>query len=109
MALARTQAERRPFGRNEVLRWAKTPGGPRPGSSWSASWLPVGSPACSASGRSSYADRFDTDAGGETWFSLLLESWFWIGVPLIVSAMLGTLGWLVAAAYLRRGGRSHPA
>jgi hypothetical protein len=56
-----------------------------------------------------YADRFDPEAGGETWFSLLLESWFWIGVPLIVSAMLGALGWLAAAAYHHRGGRSHPA
>jgi hypothetical protein len=56
-----------------------------------------------------YADRFDADAGGETWFSLLLESWFWIGVPIIVSAMLGAVGWLVTAAYLDRGGRSHPA
>lgn len=56
-----------------------------------------------------YADRFDADAGGETWFSLLLESLFWIGVPLVVSAALGALGWLAAAGYLHRGGRSRLA
>ena len=36
------------------------------------------------------------DGGGETWFSLLIESWFWIGVPLLLSGTLGLLGWLAA-------------
>ncbi len=34
------------------------------------------------------------DGGDETWFSLLIESWFWIGIPLLVSGALGLLGWL---------------
>jgi hypothetical protein len=33
---------------------------------------------------------------GETWFSLLLESWFWIGLPTLVSGALGATGWLMA-------------
>jgi hypothetical protein len=33
---------------------------------------------------------------GETWFSLLLESWFWIGLPTLVSGSLGAVGWLMA-------------
>ena len=33
---------------------------------------------------------------GETWLSLLLESWFWIGLPTLVSASLGAVGWLMA-------------
>ena len=45
-----------------------------------------------------YGDRFDSGEGGETWFSLLLESWFWIGVPLVVSAILGAIGWVAADA-----------
>lgn len=44
-----------------------------------------------------YADRFaQGGADGETWWSLLLESWFWVGVPLVVSATLGSIGWVVA-------------
>jgi hypothetical protein len=57
-----------------------------------------------------YADRFVGQDGGETWFSLLLESWFWIGLPLLASAVLGAGGWLGAAALdrrLRRGHRGH--
>ena len=33
---------------------------------------------------------------GETWFTLLLESWFWVGLPTLVSGALGATGWLVA-------------
>lgn len=40
-------------------------------------------------------DKLGAD-GGETWFSFLIESWFWIGVPLLLSGTLGLLGWLVA-------------
>jgi hypothetical protein len=42
-----------------------------------------------------YWDRFDSGEGGETWWSLLLESWFWVGVPLVVSGILGAVGWIV--------------
>ena len=42
-----------------------------------------------------YADRFAGRESGETWFSLLLEAWFWIGVPVVVSAGLGLIGWFV--------------
>ena len=45
----------------------------------------------------------DTGSSGETWFSLLLESWFWIGVPLVVSAGLGAAGWLIADRLAGRG------
>jgi hypothetical protein len=38
------------------------------------------------------------DTSGETWFSLLLESWFWVGVPLLVSSALGAAGWWLADA-----------
>lgn len=31
--------------------------------------------------------------GDETWFTLLLESWFWVGIPLVMSASLGAAGW----------------
>jgi hypothetical protein len=47
------------------------------------------------------------DVGDETLLSLLLESWFWIGLPLVVSAVLGTLGWLAAEVGSRLG-RSTP-
>ena len=53
-----------------------------------------------------YADRFTANAGGETWWTLLLESWFWIGIPLVVSAALGTLGWSVADRMDRFGARA---
>jgi hypothetical protein len=33
---------------------------------------------------------------GETWFSLVLESWFWVGLPTLVSGALGAVGWLMA-------------
>ncbi len=33
---------------------------------------------------------------GETWFSFLIESWFWVGVPVLGSLGLGALGWSVA-------------
>ncbi|OGO52202.1 MAG: hypothetical protein A2V84_09405 [Chloroflexi bacterium RBG_16_70_13] len=53
-----------------------------------------------------YADRFDSGSSGETWFSLLLEARSWIGVPIVLSAILGALGWLAAAAYRHGGHRS---
>lgn len=43
-----------------------------------------------------YIDRPFDEQGGETWFSFLLESWFWIGVPLLLGSMLGAAGWMVA-------------
>lgn len=44
-----------------------------------------------------YADRFAQNAtDGETWWSLLLESWFWVGVPLVAGGTLGAIGWRVA-------------
>jgi hypothetical protein len=33
---------------------------------------------------------------GETWFSLLIEAPFWIGVPLLAGTGFGALGWWVA-------------
>jgi drug/metabolite transporter (DMT)-like permease len=39
---------------------------------------------------------------GETWFSFLLEAWFWVGVPLAVGAGFGAVGW-VAVDRLMRG------
>ncbi len=30
---------------------------------------------------------------GETWFSLLLESWLWVGIPLVAGVALGIGGW----------------
>lgn len=53
-----------------------------------------------------YRDAFSLDVRGETWWSLLLESWFWIGMPLIVSAILGAVGWIVADRLQRARGRS---
>jgi uncharacterized membrane protein HdeD (DUF308 family) len=43
---------------------------------------------------------------GETWFSLLIEAPFWIGVPLLAGALFGGLGWRVAD---RRMGPATPA
>lgn len=43
-----------------------------------------------------YIDEPFSEEGGETWFTFLLESWFWVGVPLLVSAALGALGWAIA-------------
>jgi hypothetical protein len=43
-----------------------------------------------------YIDPSRFSEGGETWFSLLLESWFWIGVPLLLSSGLGAVGWWLA-------------
>lgn len=50
-------------------------------------------------------DPANLASGGETWFSLLLESWFWIGIPLVVSASLGSFGWWLADAV---HGYTHP-
>lgn len=38
----------------------------------------------------------DADTGGETWFSLLVEAPFWVGVPLGSSSLAGYLGWRFA-------------
>jgi hypothetical protein len=58
-----------------------------------------------------YWDRYfaaHSNEDGETWLSLMLEAWFWIGVPLAVSAGLGALGWLAGdrLAGHGAGGRS---
>ena len=53
-----------------------------------------------------YRDRFSPGTGGETWWTLVLESWFWIGLPLVSSAILGAFGWVVADRLERRGRRS---
>ena len=45
-----------------------------------------------------YLDPSRLTDGGETWCSLLLESWFWLGIPLLVSAGLGAVGWWLADA-----------
>jgi hypothetical protein len=54
-----------------------------------------------------YIDAPFDESGGETWFSFLLEAWFWIGIPLVVSAALGAIGWLGADVVARR--RERPA
>lgn len=43
-----------------------------------------------------WVDPAHFSEGGESWFSLVLESWFWVGVPLLVSASLGSAGWAAA-------------
>ena len=43
--------------------------------------------------------------GGETWFSFLLEAWFWIGVPLAISSALGAVGWYAADHVADASGR----
>jgi hypothetical protein len=43
--------------------------------------------------------------GGETWFSFLLEAWFWIGVPLAISSALGAVGWYAADYVADAAGR----
>ena len=52
-----------------------------------------------------YIDKPFDESGGETWFSFLLEAWFWVGIPLAVSAALGAIGWLGADLVARRGER----
>lgn len=39
---------------------------------------------------------WDEGESGETWFTFLLEAWFWVGVPLVAAASLGWLGWRTA-------------
>ncbi len=41
--------------------------------------------------------------GGETWFSLLIEAPFWIGVPALTSGGLGAFGWYLAGLATRNG------
>ena len=50
-----------------------------------------------------YRDRFAGRESGETITSLILESWFWIGVPLLVSAAMGILGWMTAERLYGKG------
>jgi hypothetical protein len=40
-------------------------------------------------------DRF-VQGDGETWWSLLIELPFWLGIPTLISAAVGGLGWLTA-------------
>jgi hypothetical protein len=54
-----------------------------------------------------YAHGFSPESSGETWWTLLLEAWFWIGVPLAASAVLGSLGWLAADRLDRTGSPWH--
>lgn len=42
--------------------------------------------------------------GGETWFSLLIEAWFWIGVPVVGGLGLGVIGWSSADVFGRARG-----
>jgi hypothetical protein len=44
---------------------------------------------------------------GESWFSLLLESWFWIGLPTLVSGALGASGWSIARRLASSGSHAH--
>jgi len=58
-----------------------------------------------------YWDRIPAGDSGETWYTVLLESWFWVGVPLLLSATLGAIGWLIAELPSRIGGSrplAHP-
>lgn len=48
---------------------------------------------------------FHAGDGGETPMSMLLESWFWIGLPTALAALLGAAGWRLAG----RVGGSAPA
>ncbi len=52
-----------------------------------------------------WVDPAHMSESGETWFSLLLESWFWIGLPTLVSAALGATGWTMAR---QLGGQRRP-
>jgi hypothetical protein len=42
-----------------------------------------------------------SEGEGETWFSFLLEAWFWIGVPLVVGSGFGALGSVLADRMVR--------
>ncbi len=44
-----------------------------------------------------------SEGEGETWFSLMIEASFWIGVPLAVGSGFGGAGW-IAADYRLAGG-----
>lgn len=37
--------------------------------------------------------------------SLLLKAWYWVGVPVVASATLGAVGWLVAGLFDGDGSR----
>jgi hypothetical protein len=51
-----------------------------------------------------WVDPVHLSEGGETWFTFLLESWFWVGLPVLVSLGLGMTGWLA----VDRVGRGRP-
>jgi MFS family permease len=53
-------------------------------------------------------DGFAIEESGETWWTLLLEAWFWIGVPLVASGTLGAAGFLVVQALERLTRRRPP-
>lgn len=43
----------------------------------------------------------DTDTGGETWLSLLVEAPFWVGFPLSTASISGYLGYRLAGRVRR--------
>ena len=49
-----------------------------------------------------YVLPYHAGESGETWFSLLIELPFWVGMPMAVSAVLGWTGWHVASFALDR-------
>jgi hypothetical protein len=53
-------------------------------------------------------DGFAGEQSGETWWTLLLEAWFWIGVPVVVSGTLGAAGFLAVQALDRLTRRRPP-
>lgn len=50
-----------------------------------------------------------TAGGAETPFSLLIELPFWLGVPLIVAALLGAAAWLIVRAIVMARSAGHAA
>lgn len=81
------------FGRAPRLRWGAAAG------VLAAAWV-IGSKLLL---EFAIADRLEPGESGETPFSLLLEAWFWLGLPLVVSAILGALGWAATDLLLRHG------
>jgi hypothetical protein len=39
---------------------------------------------------------WNDDGGGETWFSMLIELPFWVGMPIVVGSICGAAGWMIA-------------
>ena len=56
-----------------------------------------------------WVDPAHMAASGETWFSMLVELPFWLGLPIVVSIALGAAGWWVARRGALAGGRRPPA